>query len=280
MCDKNILNFKALPSYPFFTGRALASCCQHTYDSYPCTSTYAGHQTNPIANDVYFVKTDFLGTFQKEKPNKPYVIITHNSDYSIGQSGLLDDPNLVKWYGINIAYKHPKLVSIPLGFANIEWATNGPKHGQADVLAEIIKTAPAKNNKIYASFNVSNAEHARRTCLQQTGVGLTPRVPFRQYATDLAQSYFSLAPQGNGIDTHRLWESLYVRTIPITLRNINTSFYEKYPIILLNDWTEYKNLDLSPANYNKIWNNFDPSKLFLDNYIKEEIPEIITGAKI
>ena len=42
---------------------------------------------------------------------------------------------------------------------------------------------------------------------------------------------------GNGVDTHRLWEALYLGCIPIALRN---RIYQHYdlPIIQVNDWSE------------------------------------------
>ena len=50
---------------------------------------------------------------------------------------------------------------------------------------------------------------------------------------------YAICPEGNGIDTHRFWESLYMNTIPICKRNILVEYYSKYfPIIILNNWNE------------------------------------------
>ena len=33
------------------------------------------------------------------------------------------------------------------------------------------------------------------------------------------------------------------------------------PIIIIDDWSELKNLDLSEDNYKKIWGDFDPNSI-------------------
>ena len=36
---------------------------------------------------------------------------------------------------------------------------------------------------------------------------------------------------GNGIDTHRMWETLYLDSIPVVEKNISSREYSKLPII-------------------------------------------------
>ena len=61
---------------------------------------------------------------------------------------------------------------------------------------------------------------------------------FDNYIDNVYNHPFVICPEGNGIDTHRVWECLYMNTIPIVIRNINNSFYEDLPILFLNDWEE------------------------------------------
>ena len=42
---------------------------------------------------------------------------------------------------------------------------------------------------------------------------------------------FVLCPPGNGIDTHRMWETLYLDSIPVVEKNISSREYSKLPII-------------------------------------------------
>lgn len=61
------------------------------------------------------------------------------------------------------------------------------------------------------------------------------RLAFWHHLTDHA---FSLAPAGFGTDTHRLWESLHMGCVPITLRSTLDGLYSQFPIILLDSWND------------------------------------------
>ena len=59
-----------------------------------------------------------------------------------------------------------------------------------------------------------------------------------QYYTQLAKSKYVLSPEGEGIDCHRIYESIYFNSIPILLTCLMDDFYFKYdfPIIVVNSW--------------------------------------------
>jgi hypothetical protein len=68
----------------------------------------------------------------------------------------------------------------------------------------------------------------------------------------LAIFKFALCPEGNGIDTYRLWECFYFKVIPIVLDNILIRFIkEKYnfPMIILNDWTDLIEMTITYEYY-------------------------------
>ena len=47
-----------------------------------------------------------------------------------------------------------------------------------------------------------------------------------------------LSPRGNGLDSHRTWEALYLDAIPIVWHSTLDSLYTNLPIIVINDWSE------------------------------------------
>ena len=61
---------------------------------------------------------------------------------------------------------------------------------------------------------------------------------FDNYINNIYNHKFVICPEGNGIDTHRTWETLYMGTIPIEKRNINNQFYIDLPICFVNDWNK------------------------------------------
>ena len=56
----------------------------------------------------------------------------------------------------------------------------------------------------------------------------------------MSKYQYCICPNGNGVDTHRFWEAIYLKLVPIVIRN---SFYNmlenKVPMIILNSWEEF-----------------------------------------
>ena len=73
---------------------------------------------------------------------------------------------------------------------------------------------------------------------------------------------YTIYPRGNGLDTHRIWECLYLDVIPIMLKRDTINIYN-LPIIYLNHWDE---LDIN--NINTKFKNLKLSKITLDYYKK------------
>jgi hypothetical protein len=92
-----------------------------------------------------------------------------------------------------------------------------------------IKTNPEKRQVLYDLF-------ARQQWItaHQGGNGHM----FARYIHQLYNHKFVFSPEGNGIDTIRTWECLYMGTIPIEKKNINNQFYTDLPICFVNDWTD------------------------------------------
>ena len=72
---------------------------------------------------------------------------------------------------------------------------------------------------------------------------------FDGYLDNIYNHRFVLCPEGNGIDTHRLWECLYMGTIPIVKANKNVRFYEDLPILMVNEWKILQRLSLRRSGW-------------------------------
>ena len=79
---------------------------------------------------------------------------------------------------------------------------------------------------------------------------------------------FVICPEGNGIDTHRMWEALYLRTIPIIKKNMISNFIKeaKIPVLILNKWSDLSKLD--EKQLQKFY--FSKKKLFNNRYLFQE----------
>lgn len=216
-----------------------------------------------------FVKTDFIDLFFENFVfDVPFIIFTHNSDYGINSNHIkyLDIPNLVYWYGQNIDIVHSKLKSIPIGIANEEWP-----HGDISVLELIKSQNNKKTNLVYANFNCYTNPIERNhcvNCLNNQNIIISPILEFKNYLLNLSQSYFSISPNGNGVDCHKTWESLYLKTIPIVTKSTNSLQYKDLPIVIIDDWSDLNINDFSIEKYHSLWYNFDINNINFTNYVK------------
>lgn len=204
--------------------------------------------------------------------NKKFIIVTHNSDINISSVDNLPD-NVIKWYSQNVNVKDARLESIPIGLENSRWFPQLQKQLKMDLK---VKTEKKIKNLLYINHNVSTftADRAEPynifkgkswvTLIQgKNGSG------FDDYIDNIYNHKFILSPRGNGIDTHRKWESLYLNTIPIEKRNINNSFYEDLPICLVDDWNEI-NEDFLNKEYERIiTQSWNLDKLKMEYWIKK-----------
>jgi hypothetical protein len=199
------------------------------------------------------------------RPKKPYVLVTHNGDQHIDGSHLsiLNDPNLIRWFGQNVNIVHPKLESIPIGLANGEIERNEMLY--IDIIARWMK----KENMVYCNNTMWSHVGERTKCnnaMERYGLKNSERVSIDVYLENIKKSYFALCPDGNGVDTHKLWECLYLKTIPVVTKSINSNFYSNLPILFIDDWDDFNPNSLSAELYNTIIKKHDPEKLDFEYY--------------
>lgn len=248
----------------YITGNKFKKICHFSYDEYGFTKI-----SEPKENEVIkiFVKIDFVHQFfQLKKDNKEYILFTHNGDKPITEEYIqyINDINLIKWYGQNINIIHPKLKSIPIGIANEIWS-----HGDENILNEVISQNNKKEKLIYLNFDIYTNIKERSYCINELnkhGLKMENKLPFKDYLIELSKSYFVVSPNGNGIDCHKTWEGLYLKTIPIVTKSINIDFYKNYPIFVIDDWSNFNPSFFTIENYYKIWNNFDTNKLTVKSF--------------
>jgi len=250
----------------FITGNKFKRNSHHSYDE----QGYVIH-SEPLNNEILkiFVKIDYVHTFFSRNIETPYILFTHNGDLPVDDNYLryMDNPNLLKWYGQNIMTHHPKLVSIPIGLGNEIW-----DHGDEKVFSEVICQNIIKERLIYVNFDVNTNRHERKYCLSelnQKGLEMGEKLPFKQYLQEVSKSYFVVSPNGNGVDCHKTWESLYLGTIPVVTKSINIDFYKDYPIIKIDDWSKFNPDYFTVDLYGKIWGDFNQNKLFFNKEINE-----------
>ena len=128
------------------TGNAFKQICDDFIDE---EKTYIDIKAKP---KIIFLKTDWIEIFKnKVLPliDYQFKLVTHNSDRSAisGNLDLLEDKRLIRWFGMNVDTKHPKLQPIPIGIANEKWP-----HGDKNILIELVNTNIHKTNFVYRTL--------------------------------------------------------------------------------------------------------------------------------
>jgi hypothetical protein len=209
------------------------------YDNPPIVFCY-GHLIHKFANYIHLFKN-------------PFVFITHNSDENI-QDGLsirkiLASDRIIRVYSQNICFplsQYPKLYFLPIGIANSQWP-----HGNLSQLSDVMTRNIPKTKHIYMSFKIDTNSSLRNPCYQSLYqlIPFLPFVNFHENILRMAEYTYCICPNGNGVDTHRMWEALYLNVVPILLenefsKNIRTM---GYPCILVESWETW-NPDLLEKN--------------------------------
>jgi hypothetical protein len=205
--------------------------------------------------------------------DKRVVIITHNYDWSIDETYLVPN-NVIKWFAQNVNVNNSKIESIPIGLENRWWFIEIQKK---EKMLNKLNSPKILRNLVYVNHDIKT-NPAKRTIPYQIlknksyatiKYGLNGQ-GFDEYLNDIYNHKFVICPEGNGIDTHRTWECLYMNTIPIEKRNINNQFYTDLPICFVDNWEEITE-DFLEKEYVKITNsNWNLNKLNFD-YWKNKI---------
>ena len=243
------------------------------------TPEFSVKRCDDIENNFVFCKTEFLQMLKETNilKERPFTLVTHNSDINFTKENVEAVieyfPNMEHWYTQNLLTENPRVSPIPIGIANPRWS-----HGNQDRFSRIIEENNKKDNLFYANFNVSTNASERIDCYKKIGVEPFIKYPNaesisahdefvnktqEQYLRKISKSYFTVSPDGNGKDCHKTWEAIYMKSIPIVKDSyFARQFKEKgIPLLIINDWSEFKSLDLSDSLYNDLWKDFDPSSL-------------------
>lgn len=176
-----------------------------------------------------------------KKSNKEFVVITHNSDVNV-TSDYIIPPNVRKWFTTNVNALDGRLESIPIGLENDRWF---PELKKKEKMLAKMELPRVHKNLVYMNHNIRNNISERTKpyeaflyksyCTVRMG---SNGQGFDDYLDNIYSHVFVVCPNGNGMDTHRLWETLYMGSIPIVKRDLNNRFYKDLPICFIDSWDE------------------------------------------
>ena len=194
-----------------------------------------------------FCKTDFIPQFI----NKPVkVFVTHNSDFHVTPQLVQDyAPKTTCWLAQNKDIDSPGIHPIPIGLENMVLRTTSAARGgqfssevpgaqqKAQLIDRINSLGIPKSGDVYMNFNIGTYPAERQQVWDRfktmPWVTATQKLTLEQFYFDLASYKFVISPRGNGVDCHRTWEALYMRTIPIVKSSVHMNGFSDLSITLI-----------------------------------------------
>ncbi len=183
------------------------------------------------------------------------LIVIHNGDDPVNYELLLPfleaNPTVYAWVQNNVV-SHPRIRSLPIGEQNRVW-----REGTAefDPPITVCRTSSREYGILYPWC--SDTHPSRRIWFEQAR-GLrawrpdmhlfTARHPKEDYMESMESAYTVICPRGNGLDTHRHWETLYKGAWAIVPANAHTACmlleYPSLPFIPIQSPIELPTLQL------------------------------------
>lgn len=257
-------HFKFLTNSPYLSGDSIANICDYVVP-YPLKDiadvrkrVFKSHTIFVNGHNLYElfnVAEDLLST---------KVVFSGNSDKNFTDKKLFED-QLIEFYCQNSSISDLRNVkTLPIGIENIRLGRSGFKRihkGLSDFKNyERVLVPPMSPTNLSRVEVVSLAQSKPESFDVVTGL-----LPTKEYFRIAREYKFIFACEGNGFDTHRLWEILYQNSFPVLLRTdwSQTLEWLKLPILyvdgvldvtpdLLKDFLRI-NQDFNAKNCPQLW---------------------------
>ena len=221
------------------SGKSFADTCNWVFDPrYPEKPVFdyrfAKHGDWVFVNGDYWNQlVSRIIPYTSFGSQKKFMFVVHNSDLPFGtQQFRLLSPHAIHIYAINTTISHPMITTIPLGFVD----------RQLPLLPGFKGGSSERPIEAYMNFLDQTNAPKRRECRE--ALANDPRITrasglsVPEYLIDLGRSRFVICPEGTGMDTHRVYESLFCGATPVVLHSPLDPLYQRLPVCIVNKWTD------------------------------------------
>ena len=259
-------------------------------------------ELSKTAQNIVYCKRDFVlksGKWREHfqpslvsrHPNlRGKVLILGHSDLKTSKlysKMLVRSLGLKALFGTNTAPSRENSRSLPLGITNHTHETplhpilgNENHFFDADLESNF---PPGFRPRLYANFtSQNNAASRKRLTDSLKSLPRTIQVTYDRpefthkgrvrFLAMCRETNFVLCPEGNGIDTHRLWETLYMGGVPVVKRNpyIN-DLTSALPVVQVNSWTDIGRPDFLEREWFRVQSLVWDKALLLQSYWSQVI---------
>jgi hypothetical protein len=199
----------------------------------------------PRAGSCVYCKVDHLvGLFDQIRLARNRVILVSSESDRPITSEFLErcPPQVAHWFSTNVQTKDQRLSALPLGLANSYCDITL----KAPLIAAHSRPFAERPHWLYVNFRTSSNPAVREPAMRHFRSLREPDWvtvqeagrDFEGFLEEMTSHRFVLCPPGNGTDTHRLWEALYSRTIPVALAHPAMNAFRDLPILFVEDFRQ------------------------------------------
>lgn len=249
--DKFIRNFRKLPdsnrrnSFPYLSSDTYFFLCDKALDqstNIKCHNKENSFSSLYINGNLFHEQGNAVLERLCEENSKYRTIVVGDTDFSPGQANLLELKKYAKQvFCVNLVEKFDNsILAIPLGLESQRYRSAGQIR---DFSRAINFAAEKRKIGLLVAWNDATNFQIRSRAREELAnlpftTQVTRRISARSIHLMMRHSLFVACPRGNGIDTHRFWESVYLGAIPIILRKDRIPAYDIAPHLVLDSWLE------------------------------------------
>ena len=246
-------------SFPFISGDLFAD--ESDVSMYPPKFRTRQPSRSEVSDArVIFCPSDHLERLLSEFKGaiNAKVLILGNSDRDFADFDFALPNSLKKVYIQNLNFKDSRLAVLPIGIENRRLGNNG----QLNLFSEKYANNEKNNKLLVGPFSMTHSERLFYNSLDDSDQWkiLKGRISPRALAQESSKYRFVASPRGNGLDTHRFWETLYRGSLPVVVESqwSRDLALLGIPLVSIDSW--------QPASLSKIFEggnqySFSPKKI-------------------
>ena len=168
-------------------------------------------------------------------------LILGDSDESIESADLMPFKNYFDYIlSTNLKSENPKtgIFGLPIGLENKSYLSSGllnsyKKTPSFDVADRKFGILVSWNDETFSPYR---SKVKVKLSVHENAKVLRRRVPFQLIHRLARTSLMVACPRGNGFDTHRIWESLYLGALPVMTKTDFLPVFTRWPIFVVDSW--------------------------------------------
>lgn len=189
---------------------------------------------------VVFVQLEYLEDYLYRQKYKHSLVIAGDSDLGCSRRcyEVMKSRRGTHFFVQNLSFPEtPNVRLLPIGFEDPKWARSGMDWN----LSPATRHSPKSNAVLVGPFRNTDPSRQELMRIQTSSsvfVQAKPMAAFH-YANYATQFRYVACPRGNGMDTHRLWETIKRGSIPVVVDSYWARTVAKYiPVAMIPRWSE------------------------------------------